>query len=132
MEPNWSGEFPFTSEAIRRNAIVSPGVYEILQSHEYQRYEGKTRVLKIGMSQSNLCQELSNHLDRHAAANRLARIRSRRGLMVTFRFVPAESGSASSVEKQLLRDFEDRHWDLPVLNSHRGYERTEDRHFRQS
>jgi len=35
MALNWSEEFAFTSEAIRRQAPNAPGVYEILQSLAY-------------------------------------------------------------------------------------------------
>lgn len=40
---------------------------------------------------------------------------------------PAEY--ADTAEKRLLREFEDAHWELPLLNSTRGYERGEDRHY---
>ena len=35
------------------------------------------------------------------------------------------------IESELLRQFEDRHWDLPVLNSTRGYGRDTDKHYRE-
>lgn len=130
MALNWSEEFDFAATAIKRAAPQGPGIYQIFQSVEYARYLGKTRVLEIGMSESDLRQELLNHLDRHTVSNRLARIRNRKELSVTFRFAVATSDEAASAEKQLLRDFEDEYWDLPVLNSQRGYKRTEDRHFR--
>lgn len=130
MAPEWSEEFVFTNEAIRQHAPTAPGVYEIRQSVEYPRYAGKTRVLKIGKSDSNMQQELLNHLQRHTAANRLARIRKRQGIQVSFRFVVLDTAQATSREKGLLREFEDQHWDLPLLNDQRGYRRGEDRHYR--
>jgi hypothetical protein len=132
MDLNWSAEFPFTPEAIRQNAPTAPGIYEILQSMEYPRYESKTRVLEIGMSDGDVRQELLNHVQRHTTANRLARIRKRQGLSVTFRYVALAVAEAGAEEKLLLREFEDRHWDLPVLNSQRGYARGEDRHYRDT
>ncbi len=33
-------------------------------------------------------------------------------------------------EAKLLREFEDIHWDLPVLNNQRGYKRGDDRQYR--
>lgn len=132
MKPAWSQEFPFAPQSIRRHTPVLPGVYEILQSSEYPRYAGSTRVLRIGMSKGNLRQELLNHLERHSVANRLARIRKRKELSLTFRFATAVPGEADSAEKQLLREFEDEHWDLPLLNSQRGYERGQDRSYKES
>jgi len=130
MALNWSDEFEFRQESIDRYVPVAAGVYEILQSIEYPRYQSTTRVLKIGMSQSDLCQELSNHVIRHTSANRLSRIRRREGVLVSFKYASLSPADAVAAEKQLLRDFEDRHWDLPVLNSQRGYKRGEDRHYR--
>jgi hypothetical protein len=132
MNLNWSVEFPFTPEAIRHNAPTAPGIYEIMQSMEYPRYESKTRVLKIGKSDADVRQELLNHDQRHTAANRLARIRNREEISVTFRYVALSAAEAGAEEKRLLREFEDRHWDLPVLNSQRGYDRGEDRHYRDT
>lgn len=128
----WSEEFSIASDTISGKVPVNPGVYLILQSVEYPRYEGKTRILKIGMSKSDLRQELLNHLGRHTVANRLLRISKRQDLSVTFRFAIVDAIKARLEEKQLLRDFEDNHWDLPVLNSQRGYERNEDRHYREA
>lgn len=128
----WSEEFSIASDTISGEVPVNPGVYQILQSVEYPRYEGKTRILKVGMSQSDLRQELLNHLGRHTVANRLLRISKRQDLSVTFRFAIVDAIKARLEEKQLLRDFEDNHWDLPVLNSQRGYERNENRHYREA
>ena len=126
----WSPEHPFTRESIVRHAPVSSGVYEVLQSVEYPRYEGKTRVLKIGKSESDLQAELLNHLDRHTAANRLVRGRLRPGIEISFRYSILSPQDATDTEGVLLREFEDEHWDLPMLNSQRGYGRGEDRHYR--
>jgi hypothetical protein len=48
MNLNWSEEFAFAPEVIRQHAPTAPGLYEILQSVVYPRYQGTTRVLKIG------------------------------------------------------------------------------------
>lgn len=130
MALSWSTEYEFTKEAILKNAPASAGLYEILQSPEYSRYEGKTRVVEIGMSESDLQTELLNHLTIHTTANRLARIRGRVGIQIFFRFATMKPEDARISEKRLLRQFEDKHWDLPVLNSQRGYSRGEDRHHR--
>ena len=132
MAVNWSEEFAFTAEAIRKHAPTTPGVYEILQSVEYPRYEGKTRILKIGESDLNMRQELFNHLQRHTAANRLARIRKRQGIQVSFRYAVLDAAQATSREKEVLREFEDQHWDLPLLNDQRGYRRGGDRRYRDT
>jgi hypothetical protein len=129
--PLWSREYPFEADAISRHAPALPGVYELLQSVEYGRYQGKTRILKIGCSRSSLRDELSNHLVRHTAANRLARIRNREGTSVSFKCAIFKPSEARVAEKALLRAFEDECWDLPVLNSTRGYDRRADRHYRQ-
>jgi len=81
------------------------------------------------MSKGNLLQELLNHFIRHVAANRLTRIRNQPGINVTFRYVLISPETVTAAEKSLLRDFEDVHWELPALNSTRGYERGEDRHY---
>jgi hypothetical protein len=78
----------------------------------------KTRILKIGKSESSLRQEILNHFDAI-------------GTSVTVVFATIGNEKTTETEKKLLRDFEDKHWDLPVLNSHRGYERGEDRHYRR-
>ncbi len=129
---NWSSEYPFSTESIKNNASNTSGVYEILQQYEYPRYRGFTRILEIGMSKKDLQSELANHEIRHTAANRLARIRGQSGLGVSFRYCEVEADEAGGVEKALLREFEDRHWDLPVLNAQRGYSRGEDRHYMTS
>ena len=118
---NWSPEYPFSTESIKNNASNTPGVYEILQRNPYARYRGATRILKIGMSKEDLQHELANHERRHTAANRLARVRGQTGLNVSFKYSVVEAEVAADAEKALLKEFEDRHWDLPVLNSQRGY-----------
>lgn len=132
MSIEWSAEIPFTQDAIETRMPVQAGVYEILQSIEYPRYEGKTRVLKIGKSESNLRQEISNHFLRHTTANRLARIRRHPDVKVSVRFAVTHEGTAGEIERQLLCEFEDKHWDIPVLNSQRGYARNQDAHYRQT
>ena len=64
MTVEWSAEIPFTPKAIENQVPDKAGVYQILQSVEYPRYEGKTRVLEIGKSDSNLKDEISNHFVR--------------------------------------------------------------------
>jgi len=130
MVLNWSDEYQFQRSDINEYAPAAAGVYEILQSIEYLRYEGPTRTLKVGMSKSDLRQELLNHIVRHTSANRLSRIRKRVGVRVTFRYATLSPGDAIEAEKQLLRDFEDKHWDLPVLNNQRGYLRGEDSRYK--
>jgi hypothetical protein len=126
-EPEW----PFTRESIAAHAPPSAGVYEILQSEPYPRYTGTSRILEIGMSRSSLYLELLNHFAAHTAANRLARIRARDGIAITFRSKSTDSAAAKSWEKVLLQLFEREHWDLPVLNSQRGFARGADKDLRQ-
>lgn len=126
----WSIEYPFQKKSIEDFAPLDPGVYQILQSIAYPRYEGVTHVLKIGLSEKNLRKEISNHLSRHVAANRLERIRLRHCPQLSFRFSIVDRDVAAAVEKDLLRQFEDRHWDLPTLNAQRGYGRDSDKHYR--
>lgn len=130
MITDWSGEILFSPETIRQEVPSESGIYEIIQSTEYPRYRGETRVLKIGCSRSNLQAELQNHLHRHAAANRLARIQGTPGITVSFRYAVLHAEAVLDEEKALLRSFEEEHWDLPLLNSTRGYDRGEDRHYR--
>jgi hypothetical protein len=127
---NWSKEVPFTAKAIKEQVPAQCGLYQILQSPEYPRYKGITRIVKLGMSEKGLRQELLNHISRHTAANRLARVLGQGEIEVTVRFCLSESGSCRENESLLLRQFEDAHWDLPILNSTRGYERDSDRHYR--
>jgi hypothetical protein len=123
----WSDEWAFIKENVNR-VPESAGIYEILQSSPYPRYKGETCIVKIGSSEKNLCQELHNHFTRHTAANRISRIR---GICkVSFRYKLAPAGEVEGLEKQLLREFEDEHWDLPVCNSTRGYGRGEDIRYR--
>lgn len=127
---HWSAEIPFRQDAITRAVPPSAGVYQLLQGSEYARYRGSTRVLKIGKSDHDLCAELLNHFQRHTAANRLMRVRAQTDLVVTVVFAKTDGAVASTQESELLRAFEDAHWDLPVLNSQRGYERGADAHYR--
>jgi len=128
----WSGEIQLDLATVTRSVPHRAGVYQILQSTAYQRYEGTTRVLKIGKSLKDLCSELLNHFQRHTVANRLNRIRRRQNISLTLIFAETDSEAASQHEQFLLRSFEDTHWDLPVLNSQRGYERGADAHYCQS
>jgi len=127
MDITWLGPFPFTKEEVKR-VPRSAGIYKILQSKEYHRYFGVTKILEIGKSDSDLQSELENHFTRHTTANRLARIRNRNDIDVEFEYYLTEN--ATEFEINLLKDFEDQYWDLPVLNSHRGYKRSEDKHYR--
>jgi len=88
-------------------------------------------VLKIGMSETDLREEIMNHFQRHTAANRLFGIRNRIEIQVTVDFIMDFIGNATEIERKLLREFEDKHWDLPVLNSQRGYARGQDRHYKE-
>ena len=131
MVTGWSQEIFFPAEALRQNVPSASGVYEIIQSTEYPRYRGKTRILKIGCSRADLQAELLNHLRRHTVANRLARIQRSPGITVSFKYATLALEIVQDGEKALLRSFEDEHWDLPLLNSARGYDRDEDRHYRE-
>jgi hypothetical protein len=127
----WSGEIPFEEDEIGREVPDEIGVYQILQHEEYPRYVGKTRILRIGKSDSSLRQEILNHFVRHTVANRLARIRNVVGISVTVVYATIGKDKTTETEKKLLRYFEDVHWDLPVLNSNRGYKRDGDKHYRR-
>jgi hypothetical protein len=129
MALQWSAEIPFTRDAIRNQVPNESGVYQILQSEEYPRYKGRTRVLKIGES-SGLREELLNHMIRHTAANRLARFRNQVGVSVSVMFAAISNENREDIERELLRQFEDEYWDLPVLDSQRGYGRGEDARYR--
>lgn len=126
---SWSPETPFERKAIESTIPHSAGVYRILQQDEYPRYQGRTRILKIGMSETSLQQEILNHLSVHTAANRLERLRQA-GSIVTVSHVVLTRDLASPEENSLLRAFEDEHWELPLLNAKRGYERGADAHYR--
>jgi len=126
----WSPEVPFEQRFVERDVPDQPGVYRILQSEPYPRYHGNTRILKIGKSEGSLRQEIANHFIRHTTANRLARVRKRPGLQVSVVFALAPQERVAEAEAELLRGFEDEHWDLPVLNSQRGYARSADAHYR--
>lgn len=88
-------------------------------------------MLKIGMSETDLREEIMNHFQRHTVANRLSRIHNRPEIQVTVKFVIGAVRDAAEFEGKLLREFEDEHWDLPVLNSQRGYTRGQDRHYKE-
>jgi hypothetical protein len=47
-------------------------------------------------------------------------------------FAQLPLAETSVVESTLLCEFEDLHFDLPELNSQRGYARDSDRHYRTS
>lgn len=126
----WSSELPFEQRAVERDVPDAPGVYQILQSTPYPRYNGVTRVLKIGRSEGSLRQEIANHFVRHTTANRLARVRRRPGVQVLVTFAVFPQQRAAGAEAELLRAFEDQYWDLPLLNSQRGYARDADAHYR--
>ena len=128
MQPKWSSEIAFEQPALV-HIPTNSGVYQILQSCDYSRYRGSTRVLKIGMSRKNLRAEVNNHFQRHTCANRLIRIRAQDGVAVTVQFAETDVDTAKSVETQLLCDFEMAHWDLPLLNSTRGFARGTDSSF---
>jgi|WetSurMetagenome_2_1015567.scaffolds.fasta_scaffold114464_2 hypothetical protein len=130
MTIEWSAEIPFLPQTIEKQVPDKAGVYQILQSVEYLRYEGKTRILKIGKSESSLKDEIANHFVRHTVANRLARIRNRPSVKVTVVFAVTPDGQAGKTESELLRRFEDECWDLPALNSQRGYTRNQDVHYK--
>ena len=49
-------------------------------------------------------------------------------IAVVFASLPLDQPAAS--ERQLLCEFEDEFWDIPVLNSQRGYARDADVHYR--
>ncbi len=117
----WSKEFSLGKVDIK-NAPETGGVFEVRRNSCYCRYKGKTRVLNIGQSR-NLRKELTNRLDgRHTTARRLDKIRV--GYKVTFRY--SETDNPKDLETELLKEFEDKHFDLPVLNAQRGYGRGED------
>ena len=130
MTIDWSAAILFERKAISSVVPSKPGVYQITQQPAYPRYSGTTGILKIGQSRSSLKSELLNHFDRHTAANRLTRIRNRPGVEVHVRYCLAAPLEVSDLERTLLREFEDEHWDIPVLSSQRGYGRTEDSHYR--
>jgi hypothetical protein len=103
MEVKWSDEIPFDKEVIERKVPTVSGVYQIIQSVPYLRYEGQTRILKIGMSKPNLRHELLNHFIRHTIANRLARIRNRLDLNVSIVFSTFPEQAVTDFEQELLR-----------------------------
>jgi excinuclease UvrABC nuclease subunit len=129
MNIDWSKEYPFERESLQY-VPEEPGVYQFLQSGEYHRYRGASRILKIGASKSNLRLEIENHFVRHTVANRLARITNQKELLITFVYARKRSEETIELEKLLLREFEDKYWDLPILNSTRGYIRGEDDHYK--
>ena len=129
MNLKWSKEVHFRRDAINGQFPREPGVYRVIQSKPYSRYKGETRTLKIGQSETDLAEEIIRHLvGPHTAKNRLARIRSQPDLTVTVQCILPQQ-SPTELERKLLRDFEDKHWELPLLNSQRGYRRNEDVHY---
>jgi len=124
----WSAPVPLEPDPVRKLIPPAPGVYQILQDPPYGRYEGTTDIVKMGKSESSLQFEVLNHFGRHSCSNRLERIRRRPGIKVSVVWVA--SNDAAAVESMLLREFEDRHHDLPVLNAQRGYARDADKHYR--
>jgi excinuclease UvrABC nuclease subunit len=128
MNISWSSPMSFKQSEVEK-IPNEPGVYEFLQSDVYHRYEGTTRILKIGKSEKSLREEILNHFQRHTVANRLSRIRKMPTVSVTVIFAVMSAEDADRIEKGLSREFEDKHWDLPVLNSQRGYARSEDNHY---
>lgn len=131
MNIKWSDENKFDRSTLNK-VPEAPGVYQILQSNPYPRYKGTSRILKIGASKSSLRAEIENHFIRHTAANRLARIRNQKDMEVTYVFAITESHLAIENEKELLKEYENKHWDLPILNSTRGYSRGEDNHYKRT
>lgn len=123
-ESRWSAEIPFDQRALAR-VPITPGVYQILQNAVYPRYKGSTRILKIGMSRVSLRKEIGNHFNKHTAANRLKRI-CRQNTIITVTFLELASHDVSAFESRCLRDFEVNYWDLPLLNSTRGFLRGSD------
>ena len=87
-----------------------------------------TDIVKIGKSERNLQFEVLNHFGRHTCSNRLERICQRPGIKVSVVWVG--TNEATAVESMLLREFEDRYFDLPVLNAQRGYACDADKHYR--
>ncbi len=134
LEPSedagWSPEYSFSSQSINTHAPEEPGIYQVLQQQEYARYFGTTRILKIGLSKLDLRNELASHLNLHTTANRLNRILNQPEPGVSFRFSVLKTEQVADAEKSLLKEFEDRHWDLPVLNAQRAYNWREDHHYR--
>jgi hypothetical protein len=130
LDIQWSSQVPFELPAVEREVPDKAGVYEILQSETYSRYNRCTRILKIGLSKGSLRQELANHFVRHTTANRLARVRKRSGVQVSVVFAVLAQDLVLQKENELLRRFEDEHWELPLLNSQRGYARNADGHYR--
>lgn len=124
-----AAEHPFERRYVANNVPEKAGVYLILQSVPYPRYKGATRILKIGCSGSDLRGELLNHFGRHTVSNRLKRLARQPGQTITFSFQEAHPDQAVSRERDMLRRFEDDHWDLPLLNAQRGYYRGQDWHY---
>ncbi len=129
MDSKWSSEYLLVETEVERTP-KKPGAYRIYQSKRYNRYKGATRIIKIGMSGSNLSKELKNHLNRHIVANRIKRITNQEEIKVTFDYLITENKEkATKLERDLLIQFENDHFELPVLNSQRGYRRGEDKYF---
>ncbi len=54
----------------------------------------------------------------------------RKNSKITFRYCILDVGNTKKTEDELLRAFEDIHFDLPVCNFTRGYSRNEDEHYK--
>lgn len=121
----WSGPVAFERDAVRRSVPDLPGVYKVVQTPNYYRYRGNTEILEIGKS-LKLRSEVLRHFGQHTVVNRLKRIRNQGAVavQVLWKDLPAEL--ATKIESLLLEEFEDEHWELPALNSHRGYRRNKD------
>ena len=88
-------------------------------------------MLKIGMSKSDLREEIMNIFQQHNVANWLAKIRKRSKILVTVDFIKNTVGKVIEIERELLQKFEDEHLGLPITNSQRGYARSQDKHYKE-
>jgi len=104
-----------------KKAPATGGVFEILRTTAYHRYKGETRVLNIGQSK-NMRKEINRRRMIHTTARRTKKIKLEYN--VPFRY--AKNNAPKKLENKLLKEFEDSHHDLPVLDSQRGYKRNED------
>jgi hypothetical protein len=99
--------------------------YWIAEDHAPAGLEGKGP-----MSLESLDFVCIHPLIRHTAANRLARVRAQPGVVASIVFASLPPEQVGNAESQLLREFEDEFWDVPFLNSQRGYARGADQHYR--
>ena len=81
------------------------------------------------MSKGSLRKELLNLLNRHHAANRIKRLHDEEDIEGLFSFVTSEPADTREIEGELLKEFEDKHIDLPLLNRQEGIPRGEDSHY---